>query len=185
MKKKNINNPLMSDGKKIKNINVLSDEDGNEIRNFIILVVVIGLVVGILYFVTAKFNNNDGKYIPAVQKGEINYNLVTVGTLLNRPYNDYYVLVYDADKPEAVKYSTLMAMYKEKEDEKDYKKIYFCNLDNNLNKAYYNVDGDNKSNPKAKSVEEFDFGDITLLEIKNGKIVSYIEDYTKIQELLK
>ena len=58
-------------------------------------------------------------------------------------------------------------------------------MNNKLNNTYYNVGGDNKSNPKATKVEDFDFGDLTLLKISKGKIVEYLEDYEIIKEKLK
>ena len=120
-----------------------------------------------------------------MQEGEINYDKVIVGTILNRDANEYYVLVYNSTDVSASKYSNLISQHKAKSSEKNYVDIYFCDLDNKLNASYYNVNNDNKSNPKATEVSDFDFGDLTLLHIKKGKIVEYIEDYKTIQEKLK
>ena len=47
------------------------------------------------------------------------------------------------------------------------------------------VNNDNKSNPNAKSIDDIDLGDITLIKVKNGEIVSYIEDIEQIKTELK
>ena len=49
---------------------------------------------------------------------------------------------------------------------------------------YYNKNNDNKSNKNAKTIDEFNFSDITLLEIKNKNIINYIDDYNEISKYL-
>lgn len=186
-KKKNAlkENPMMGSkkNKKIKVNNVVSDDE-NEIKRFIFIILGIAVIMGIIYGITELVASKKDDDAVEVVKGSINYDKVSVGTLLNRPYDEYYVLVYDSESKEAVKYSAMMTTYKEK-DEEDSLKIYYCDLGNSLNKKYYNVNEDNKSNKKAQKVEDFDFGDLTLLHIKDGKVSEYIEDYKTIQEKLK
>ncbi len=168
-----------------KSLNNVSEEE-HVIRNFVIIIVVICVIVGGFYFISEfvqkdkNLTNNEEK-----EEASINYNIVTVGTMLNRPYDNYYVLVYDSSSDEAIKYSTLLSMYSQHETEDDYIKIYFCDLNDKLNNKYYDVNNDKVSNPKAKDIKDFDFGDLTLLQIKKGKITSYLEDYSDIEEKLK
>ena len=68
---------------------------------------------------------------------------------------------------------------------KDSLKIYYCDLGNKLNRDYYNVNNDNKSNPNAKSIKELDLGDLTLIKVEKGKITKYIEKYDSIKNELK
>lgn len=161
-----------------------TSEDENVIKNFFIVSAIIIIIVGIVYGVTELLKDKEETQ-ESVIAGEINYDKVSVGMILNRPYDEYYVLAYGADEPEAVMYSTILTKYMEKSSEENYIKIYFCDLDNKLNEEYYNVNEDNKSNPKAKDVKDFDFGDLTLLQIKNGKITKYIEDFEEIKAILK
>ncbi len=183
MKKKQVKeNPLFNNSKEIKMHGFNSDEEDNLVKKFIIIVLVIALLAVIIYFVSEIFKKDTETNDNEVQAGVIDYSVVSVGTILNRPYDNYYVMVYPKESDDAFRYSMLISSYTNKEDAK---KIYFCDLDNALNKEYYNVNNDNISNPKAKKISEFDFGDATLLEIKNGEIVNYIEDYTTIQEKLK
>ncbi len=190
--KKRNENPIMMDeksnkkAKKLLNRNIKeTSEDENLIRNFIILIVVIAIIIGIVYFASEALHKEKKTTAEKDIPGSINYNIVSVGTLLNRPYDEYYVLVYNSEASEAPKYSTLYSMYLGNEDDDDFIKAYYCDLNEPINAKYYNVGNDNKSNPKAKKIEDFDFGDLTLLRIKKGQIVEYIEDYTTIQEKLK
>ena len=183
-KKKNAlkENPLMG-SKKNKKINIDSvvSDDENEIKRFIFIILGIAVIMGIIYGVTELVEKKKESDTVEVVDGEINYDIVSVGTILNRPYDEYYVLVYDGESPEAVKYSAMITSYKGSEDPE---KIYYCDLGNSLNKKYYNVNNDNKSK-NAQKTEDFDFGNLTLLHIKGGKITEYIEDYKSIQEKLK
>lgn len=170
--------------KKVKNIKVDKVvEDNNEIKAFAIIVIVIIVLIGCIYGLTEILK--DDEPIDNKVTGEINYDLVTVGTLLNRPYDEYLVLLYNEEDNNSALYSSIMTKYMQKSGEKDYVKLFQCDLSNSLNKMYYNVNEDNKSNPKATKIEDFDFGDVTLLKIKNGKVSEYIEDLDKIKELLK
>ncbi len=186
--KKNIKkeNPLIKEKKvNFKNTSFSSDEDENVIKKFIIIVLVIAVLAFGVYLLTDLINKKDDNTEEAVTKGVINYNRLSIGMLLNRPYDDYYVMLYDEKDPEAVKYSTLLTNYMNKSKDENPKKIYFCDLGNVLNAAYYNVGEDDISNPNAKSINELDLGKLTLLEIKNGQISRYIEDYNQIRDELK
>ena len=100
--------------------------------------------------------------------------------MLNRPYNEYYVMVYDADDAEAIYYSSLITNYEKKENAK---KIYFCNLGNKLNSDFSAKGGE--SNPEAKSLDELKFGKVTLIKVKDGKINKYIENVDDIKATLQ
>lgn len=185
MKKQVKENPKFKEVKKIKNIKsagMNSSEEGNEIKSFIIIITIIVVLIGVIYGVTELLKKKDNEPESKITEGKIDYDKVSVGTLLNRPYDEYYVMVYNSSDTEAVLYSTILSKYAKKEKGL---KIYFCDLDNKLNASYYNVNNDGKSNPKAKSISELNFGDLTLIKVKNGKITNYIEDYDKIKETLK
>lgn len=176
-------NPLVKEQKKIKNIKVnnnIDSDDENTLKKLIIIVIVIAVIIGIVYAVT-ELVKKDTEATDEIVSGEINYDKISVGTMLNRPYDKYYVLIYNADDTKAVLYSTILTKYMSKENSE---KIYFCDLSNRLNAEYYNVNNDNKSNPKAKKVEEFNFGDLTLVKVEKGKITKYIESIDEIKEIL-
>ena len=185
MSKKMKENPMFKySNKKVRGIGGGATEEENEVKRFIIIVIIIGLFVGVIYGLTEIFKKDEEKEEEEKAPVTISYDKLTVGTLLNRPYGEYYVLAYDGDANKAAEYSAILTQYKSKSSEKDYIKIYFLDLSNSMNEKYYNVNEDNKSNPNAKEIKDLDFGDLTLLYIKDGKIKEYIEDYTTIQKKL-
>lgn len=180
-------NPLIKEQKTVKNIKIRetsAGEDENVVKKLVIITIVIAVVIIVIYAVTELIKKDPEPATDAVA-GSINYDIVSVGTILNRPYDEYYVLVYDSLDENAVLYSTILTKYMQDTEDKDNLKIYFCDLNNKLNSGYYNVGNDNVSNPKATKVDEFDFSDLTLLKVNNGKINKYIEDLEKIKETLK
>lgn len=184
MSKKMKENPMFKNSnKKVRGIGGGATEEENEVKRFIIIVIIIGLFVGAIYGLTEIFKKDEKKE-EEKQEVTISYDKLTVGTLLNRPYDEYYVLAYDSEDNRVSEYSAILSQYKSKSSEKDYVKIYFLDLNNSLNKKYYNVNEDNKSNPNAQKIEDLDFGNLTLLYIKDGKIKEYLEDYTTIQKKL-
>lgn len=180
-----LENPIMTEKKNIKGMNIKgTSDDTMEIKSFIIIVIVISLLIGAIYGLT-ELIKEEPIAEESITAGAINYDTLTIGMLLNRPYEEYYVLVYNTEDSEAILYSTILSNYKQNKDKKGYVKIYNCDLSNVLNAKYYNVGEDNKSNPKATKIEELDFGKLTLLKIKNGKIDKYYEDIIQIKETLK
>jgi len=165
-----------------KKINVKqTSEDESLVKKFIVTLIIIVLVVLGIYFLTLFINNDDEKTGNEVIPGEVNYNVVNVGMILNRPYDEYYVFVYDSESANSLYYSTIINNY---ESSADSKKIYFCNLGSALNKDY-TATNEKPVNKNAQSISEFSFGEVTLLEIKNGKITHYIDDIENIKNALQ
>lgn len=152
--------------------------DGNEElrRSILILVIMIIIIIGI-YFLSAFLVDKRSKE-NKISATKINYDVTLVGTILNRPYDEYYVLVYNKKEENANYYNQLFDAYKEKEDAI---KIYYCDLSNKLNEDYVS----DKSNKNIISSEDFKFKGTTLLKIKDGKVISFIEDTSTIETLLQ
>ena len=154
--------------------------DDNQIKSFIIILIIILIVTGIIYGVTEIFKKDkQGENV----KGEvsINYSKLTVGTIFSSVYDHYYVLIYNSKDTNAARYSMLMSKFVSDNNDK---KMYYIDLNNGLNKEYYNKNNDNISNKHAKSIDEFDFNDFTLIEISNKNIIKYIDDYDEISKYL-
>lgn len=165
---------------KIKETKYISEEAA-EVRKFIIILLVFLVIILGIYFLTKVFvSKEDTPVNDEVQTGIVSYDVVSVGMILNRPYDDYYVIVYDAEETDAVMYSAIINNYQAKDTAK---KIYFCDLGNELNKSYVSKTGE--GNKDAKTTDEFNFGKLTLLQIKNGKITKYIEDLDSIKDTLQ
>ncbi len=165
---------------KIKESKYISEE-AKEIRNFIIILISIIIIVLIVYGLSKVFIKEEKQTTEdSIQEGKIDYDIVNVGMIFNRNYDEYYVAVYDEENTQAVLYSTIITNYI---SDSDSLKVYFCDLGNYLNKKYY-VGEDGESNPKAEKVSELAFKDLTLLKIKKGKIVKYIEDFDTFKKEL-
>lgn len=155
-------------------------EEAREVRNFAFILIGIIVIVLAVYGVS-KVLVKDKTVIDTEGEveGTINYDVVNVGTMFNRNYSEYYVMLYDKDDSKAIVYSAIINKYMSKEKAE---KIYFCNIGNELNKKYVAEDG--KGNKKAKTIDDLSVGKLTLVKIKNGKIVKYLEDVDTIKKEL-
>lgn len=177
-KQEKLNDKVKTKNIKKVDIDKYTSEESKEVKRFIIILLSIIVLVLAVYGITRLVNkdkdNNDDRTITA---GSIDYDKVSVGTLFNRADSEYYVIVYDGETPNAIYYSALMNKYMDKEKSN---KVYFCDLSNELNKKYY-VGEDKDSNPNATTSSELAFKDLTLIKIKNGKIVKYLETLDTIK----
>lgn len=170
--------------KKKNNINKLKNKTtttiDNEIVRFIIIFFIIVLVVIGLYFLSKIVINKRNVDNNTVDTIEIAYDKLNVGMIFNRPYDEYYVMIYDSNIEKAVYYSTIITKYKNLEDSI---KIYYCDLSEKVNKKYYS--GKENGNVNATNINDLSFGNLTLLKIKNGKIALYLENIEEIKKILK
>ena len=177
-KQEKLNDKVKTKNIKKVDIDKYTSEESKEVKRFIIILLSIIVLVLAVYGITRLVNkdkdNNDDRTITA---GSIDYDKVSVGTLFNRADSEYYVIVYDGEAPNAIYYSALMNKYMDKEKSN---KVYFCDLSNELNKKYY-VGEDKDSNPNATTSSELAFKNLTLIKIKNGKIVKYLETLDTIK----
>lgn len=184
MAKKKINvklNDKVKENKKGINIDKYETDEAKEVKRFIIILFSIIIVVLIVYGVTKLLSkDNESDKTDYFTSGEIDYDIVTAGTLFNRNEKEYYVIVYDGENSQAIHYSAIVNKYMNKEESL---KVYFCDLSNELNKSHY-VGKDGNSNKDATKTSELAFKDLTLIKIKNGKIVKYIEGLDTIKSEL-
>ena len=110
---------------------------------------------------------------------EFNYDKTILGTAFNRPYDEYYVITYKASADQAKEISGYITNYLSKED---HLKLYFADLDDHLNKGFYDPENVNK---KATNAKELKVGDYTLIKFKNGQIAKYIEGVENIKSELE
>lgn len=153
-----------------------------ELKNFLIVILVVLVCVLGLYFMTRAFVTKDLFGNDETEEkevaGTVNYDVAIMGQLLNRPYSEYYVIIYDAGGEYMYDMSSLVSSYKALEK---HKHIYTIDLGNELNASYYSPE---EVNTKAKSLEEIKLGDTTLIKVKDGKINKYIVDYEKMKSEL-
>lgn len=172
MKKKHIVN-------KIKEEKVKS-EDQESIARFIKILIGVVICVIVVYFITNVFVKKDSTDMnEETPVTEISYSKMVFGTMLNRPYKEYYVFAYSSEDTKAYYYSVLGESYMNNEDSLY---IYYVDLEDSMNSDYVSKDG--TTNPEAKTVEDLKVGDLTLIKVKNGKISKYLENLEDIKKEL-
>lgn len=164
-------------------IHYASTSEQQEIRNLCIVILVVLICVGGIYLLTRAFVTKDlfdkGETEEEVIAGTVNYDVAIMGQILNRPYTEYYVAIYNGEDAD---YASDMAMlvYNYNKKEK-HLHIYTVNLANAMNIDFYDPEN---VNTKAQSLADLKVGDITLLKVKKGKITKFIVDYAKMQKEL-
>lgn len=152
------------------------NEDVQLIKKLIIILVVVVLVIIGFYFLTDKVvkpTKNENK-----TSVDIDYNIATVGTMFNRPYQEYFVILYDSTKSEATYYDTLVSNYRNNSEKST--KLYYVDLSLKTNSAYVS----DTANKSMTGVDDAKFSGATLLKISNGKVVSFIDDREIIKSTL-
>ncbi|MBE6154905.1 MAG: hypothetical protein E7163_04980 [Firmicutes bacterium] len=160
----------MTDKKKAKRIKKekYQTEEQTEIIRFVkILVAVIIIVLGV-YILTRIFVTkdllNDTNTPKQTTAGQINYEITNIGSMLNKKEKEYYVIMYSSENLDAVYYSTLASKYSQN---KNALKIYYANLDTELNQMYVDAD---KENLNPVNLEDFKVSNLALIKIKDNKI---------------
>ena len=150
---------------------VTETEEQSVVKKFIIILLVLVILIIGVYFFTRAFVTKDLNKEKEETKTEVtfDYTKTVLGSLLNRPYNEYYVLVYNSEDLKANYYSGIASSYQMKENAL---KIYIADLNDSMNEKFYNS---KKSNPNAKTIEELQVGDLTLIKVKDKTISKYIE----------
>ncbi len=148
-------------------------EDTKELKSLIFIVLGIAVIAFGLYFLTDRGLKKETK-----TDVSFNYDTITVGTMFNRPYDEYYVFLYSSEDDNATNYNSLFSSYKSSEDSL---KIYMVDLSKNLDDKYLSE----KSNPKATNPSEISIKDSALVLIKDGKISKYYETASDYEKILK
>ena len=148
-------------------------EEQVELKKFVIILLGVFIVIVTTYFLTRNMvEKNNANNAANNKKAEVtfDYSKIILGELLNRPYDEYYVLVYNSKNPRSNYYYNFASMYMAKDDAL---KIYVADLNDDMNSKFYSK---KESNKDAKSVDELKVGDLTLIKVKDKQIVKYIED---------
>ena len=107
------------------------------------------------------------------------YDKTILGSAFNRPYDEYYVVAYKGTDEEAVNLSNSINTYLQNEN---HIKTYYADLDDYMNKNFYDEENINK---KATKASELKVGKYNLIKFKDGQIVEFITDINKIKEILE
>ena len=171
-------------GKEKKNKINYKTEEQKEVTKLIIIICVVTILVAGAYLLTRAFvtkdlfdkNKTEEK---TVIPGTINYEVAIVGEILNRPYSEYYVAVYNSDNGDFA--TEMMGAVSSYGAKAKHLHLYTVDLDNKFNEDFYDPDHVKLDTNK---VEDLRFGDVTLLKVQKGKIVKSFTDMEKIKKEL-
>ena len=151
--------------------------DGNEMKNLLIIVAVVTAIFLIFYGIT-KIVTENKKNDNNEQTGEvfIQYDEILLGTLLEQPNSEYYVLVTKEDDAYVSTYTNILSIYESKQNSI---RVYNASLDNAFNKSY-----EAEESKISDNLSELKLSGSTLLKIKDKKIVQKYEGSTQIVEHL-
>ena len=156
-------------------------DDQKEITRFLItLLIVIFILVGIYFFtrffVKKDLNNSSESEIT---EGTINYTTTLIGSMLNKPEDEYYVIAYDIDNLRAIYYNSLISNYSQNEDAL---KVYYADVSNVLNQKFYDPENINLD---TDNISELKIGDLTLIRIRRCEIAEILNSEDDIAEALR
>lgn len=157
------------------------DEYTQSTKSIIITLIVVLVVFALFYLITVLINNKNRKLNttdPTPEVAEIQYYEILAESTFKMSPNEYYVLFYDFEGPEAVYYEYMYNQYAGIEGQY----IYKVDLSKGFNTSFIAED---KTNPKATKAGELKVKDGTLIKIKKGKNISYIDGSSqKIADIL-
>lgn len=159
-----------------------NETETKTVKQLVIILVVVIIVAILAYFITTKVvNKTSSSDDSSSTSSNVNYidpTKAIVGTMLNRTSDDYYVILYSTDSDNSSAYARLLSQYSNKDGALP---AYLVDLNNKLNESYV-ASADEKTNPTASELKDLRFGEITLLHIKNHKIVKAFESVEAIKK---
>ena len=159
--------------------------DTYSIKSFILIIVVISVIFGIFYLVTSMFVKPVKEESYTNEITEFDSTKITLGNLLDRKENEYYVLAtmkslynsYTSKINYSELYNNYISSYTSNEDSM---KFYYVDLDDALNKNYISEEL-NISN----EISELKLNNEVLFKIKNKEIEDYYVGSSDILLVLK
>jgi len=144
------------------------------IKTTLIVLGVVVLVFLLFYFITLAINDKNRKLNTKEEEknpAEIQYSEILGDDTFVMTPDEYYVLFYDFDSPNAVYYDYLCNQYSSVKGQY----IYKVDLGNGFNKKFIAT---NKTKKKAKKAGDLKVKEATLLKVVKGKNKGYIEGTT-------
>lgn len=148
----------------------------SEVRSLlktIIIVLISFIACYLLFMLMGKLGMFEKGYEkPEAESNEFTYSTALIGTVFNRPESEYYV---SFDEEEGNTYfDTLLSMYKGSLH------IYKVNMSLGINASHKGEIG----NSKATNPSELVISTPTLIKVRDGRIVKYLENLDQIKEEL-
>lgn len=168
-----------------ENIKKENIKETDDLKTFLKVVAIIALSMGLLYGLTYLLQKKgffqEGYTKPQLAETVISYDTAIVGTIFNRPVSEYYVILDDFTENVNQYINGIIYRYEVLDDVLPIYKVDMSLANNN---NYVSKDG--KSNSSVQTSTDLSINGPTLIKIKNGKNVLYIEGELNIEnELLK
>lgn len=157
----------------------MSVREEQEMKNLVLIIFIIAVVFGLMYLLTygilEKGLLTKGYTKPTVQTPVVDYETATIGTVFDKPEKEYYVVFdnFGDINEKSVYLDSLLTMYEDKDETLP---IYKVDMSYGINDQYKSE----KSNKKANKSVDLKIKGVTLIKIKNGKNVLYLDDIDKI-----
>jgi thiol-disulfide isomerase/thioredoxin len=169
----------------------------SEIMKFVYVFTGVLIFIFIVYLLTNFFVAKKDEKKPDDKTPTVNiqYYEILAGQVFNRKYSEYYVLFDKTPCSKCVEVEDLLYEYN-KESENSIK-YFLVDMQNKLNEyalydweAHYEKYGENditaRINKTPKNAKELQIANFpTLLKIKNGKVVLFLDDYEKIIDYIE
>lgn len=178
------NNDKLQNNQKQNKKNEVQVEQTNEFSRLIKITLIVTAIFAVFYVITIvvtkkadaiKIDNE--KKNETIEKAEIQYENIMIGTMLNQS-GTYYVLIEEDEDNRSSEYSSMIENAKSNEDAP---KIYKANLTDSFNKVYLGKE----ENYYVSDISEFVVKGTTLVKIVDGKIDSVYDNYDAIKNKLK
>lgn len=153
-------------------------DDQNEITKFFKILIGLVIIVGLMYFLTNYVANKGSNFKRTNNKGKINYDVISLGTLFNMPDAEYYVLVFDEYN---IDNNTIRLKALDYKSSKNSITLYTSDINSELNKSFIS----DTSSYKENDIDALKISKSTLIKIKNKKIVKFIDNEEDILNELK
>lgn len=164
------------DSKEIKQ-SAFVNEDYQKVKAFIIILIIVLILLGLLYFLNGKYVTKDefqdNKTTTTTTEVSYDDTVITVDKMFKIKEDKYMVLLFDkSDKKEEVLYNNLVLYYKGSTP------IYSVDLSNKMNSKYFNLNKEENKLPTSPS--EVNVHGARLIIFEKGKVTSYISDKDEI-----
>lgn len=161
-----------------------------EIKKAITLLIVVLIILGAVYVVTeimrsdtnTSKSNSKSKTTTTTTRVAVNTdakysNMIILSKVFSMPESEYMVLFY-SNKNAKDSLSKSIELYDSANHDI---KLYKVNYDESINKSVLQ----SEDNDKATTVDQLKVKGVTLITIKDGKIVSYITNYDDILKAME
>lgn len=149
----------------------------NEMRNFIRMIVIVGIVFLVFYLITVLTTGNKKASYTKKESAPaaIQYDEIIVGDIYNQNETEYYVLVEEKEDPYLSLFNSLLTQHAAVDDGIPY---YTIDLSSAFNQKYY-------AETSSFEAGNLKFSGTTLLKIKDRTIIEYYQTSDEILNLAK